>query len=175
MIIPHPVLGGVQIISFGIFIGVVLSNMMYIDMNSTRNLAIIGISLIFGLMVPYHINKTKETFNTGYVELDSILHALLANANFVGGALACFLDNTVPGTLKERGFIAWQSFEKSSIPENHSKEGAEIFSSYDLPFISAKVKKSKFVKYIPFLPGYTKPSYNWRCCHRKGSSVITQS
>lgn len=175
VIIPHPVLGGVQIISFGIFIGVVLSNMMYIDMNSTRNLAIIGISLMFGLMMPHYIKKTKQPFNTGYVELDSALHALLANANFVGGALACFLDNTVPGTLKERGFIAWQNFGKPSISENNSKTGTEMYSSYDLPFISSEVKESKVVKYIPFLPGYTKPSYKCRCFQKKGNSDITQS
>jgi xanthine/uracil permease len=32
--IPYPVLGGVQIIGFGIFMGLVMSNLQYIDMQS---------------------------------------------------------------------------------------------------------------------------------------------
>jgi hypothetical protein len=40
----YPVLGGVQIIGFGMFIGLVMSNLQYIDMQSTINLAIIGVS-----------------------------------------------------------------------------------------------------------------------------------
>ena len=47
--IPYPVLGGVQIIGFGMFIGLVMSNLQYIDMQSTRNLAIIGVSTLLGL------------------------------------------------------------------------------------------------------------------------------
>lgn len=47
--IPYPVLGGVQIIGFGIFMGLVMSNLQYIDMQSTINLAIIGVSTLLGL------------------------------------------------------------------------------------------------------------------------------
>jgi nucleobase transporter 1/2 len=42
-------MGGVQIIGFGIFMGLVMSNLQYIDMQSTINLAIIGISTLLGL------------------------------------------------------------------------------------------------------------------------------
>jgi nucleobase transporter 1/2 len=44
--ISYPVLGGVQIIGFGIFMGLVMSNLQYIDMQSTINLAIIGVSTL---------------------------------------------------------------------------------------------------------------------------------
>ncbi|GAB1608818.1 solute carrier family 23 member 1-like isoform X2 [Argonauta hians] len=157
VIIPYPVLGGVQIISFGIFIGLVLSNMMYIDMNSSRNLAIIGISILVGLMIPYYITNEKNPFNTGNLELNNILKTLLGNANFVGGALACFLDNTVPGTLEERGFISWQE-----IPVDESNK--EKTSSYGLPFIDTVKKRFQF---IPFLPGYVSPTLSCRCCSLK--------
>ncbi|XP_029656248.1 solute carrier family 23 member 1-like [Octopus sinensis] len=63
--IPYPVLGGVQLLSFGIFIGVVLANLQYIDLNSTRNLAIIGMGLLLGLMVPYYGEKNPDAFDTG--------------------------------------------------------------------------------------------------------------
>jgi hypothetical protein len=45
----HNKQGGVQIIGFGIFMGLVMSNLQYIDMQSTINLAIIGISTLLGL------------------------------------------------------------------------------------------------------------------------------
>ena len=51
--IPYPVVGGLQIVGFGIFIGLVFGNLQYIDMNSTRNLAIIGLSILIGLVIPY--------------------------------------------------------------------------------------------------------------------------
>ena len=51
--IPHPVLGGALITMFGMFIGVVLSNLRYVCLSSTRNIAIIGTSILIGLMVPY--------------------------------------------------------------------------------------------------------------------------
>lgn len=63
--IPYSVLGGVTIISFGIFIGVNLSNMIYIDLHSTRNLSIIGISMLLGLMIPYWTQENPDGIKTG--------------------------------------------------------------------------------------------------------------
>jgi nucleobase transporter 1/2 len=53
--IPYPVLGGVQIIGFGMFIGLVMSNLQYIDMQSTRNLAIIGVNKCFFRQSPWDV------------------------------------------------------------------------------------------------------------------------
>lgn len=63
--IPHPVLGGALIVMFGMFIGVVLSNLQYVNLTSTRNLAIIGLSVIMGLAVPYWVEKTPDGIQTG--------------------------------------------------------------------------------------------------------------
>ena len=63
--VPYSVLGGTQIMTVGIFIGIVLSNLQYIDLGSTRNVAIIGISLLSGLMVPYWVAKTPDPIPTG--------------------------------------------------------------------------------------------------------------
>ena len=63
--IPYPVLGGVQIIGFGIFIGLVMSNLQYIDIHSTRNLAIIGISTLLGLMLPFWAKGNADAIDTG--------------------------------------------------------------------------------------------------------------
>ena len=63
----YPVLGGVQIIGFGMFIGLVMSNLQYIDMQSTRNLAIIGVSTLPCLMLPFWAKGNAAGINTGII------------------------------------------------------------------------------------------------------------
>lgn len=63
--IPYPVLGGVQIIGFGMFIVLVMSNLQY--MQSTRNLAIIGVSTLLGLMLPFWAKGNAAGINTGII------------------------------------------------------------------------------------------------------------
>ena len=63
--IPHPVLGGVLIIMFGAFNGVVLSNLKSVDLSSTRNLTIIGTALLLGLVVPHWIENYPNSIKTG--------------------------------------------------------------------------------------------------------------
>jgi len=48
--IPQPIIGGVFCIMFGIIIAVGLSNLQFVDLNSTRNLFVLGFSLFFGLV-----------------------------------------------------------------------------------------------------------------------------
>ncbi|KAK3610441.1 hypothetical protein CHS0354_016618 [Potamilus streckersoni] len=63
--IPYPVLGGALISIVGVFIGVILSNLHEVSLTSTRNLAIIGVSLLIGVMVPYWIEKYPDDILTG--------------------------------------------------------------------------------------------------------------
>lgn len=63
--IPYPVLGGSGILSFGLFLGVVLSYLQFTDMNSARNLAVLGTSLMGGLMVPNWVKRNSQLFKTG--------------------------------------------------------------------------------------------------------------
>ena len=65
--IPYPVLGGVQIIGFGMLMGLVMSNLQYIDIQSTRNLAIIGVSTLLGLMLPFWAKGNAAGINTGII------------------------------------------------------------------------------------------------------------
>ena len=40
---------------------------------------------------------------TGNEEFDQLVAVILTSGMFLGAAIACFLDNTIPGTDKERG------------------------------------------------------------------------
>lgn len=63
--IPYSVIGGLQIINFGVLAGVMLSNLQYIDLGSKRNLTIIGMSMLVAMMMPHWVKNTDNPINTG--------------------------------------------------------------------------------------------------------------
>ncbi|XP_050399598.1 solute carrier family 23 member 1-like isoform X2 [Patella vulgata] len=151
--IPYSVLGGTMILYFGVFFGIILSQLQFVYMNSTRNLAILGISILVGFMAPNWTDKNPDGIKTGVAELDTVITMLLANGIFVAGALACFLDNTVKGTRESRGLTFQLGGAESNKTDKNIEyeEGIEI---YDVPWIPDVVKKSRFTKYCPLLPTY---------------------
>ena len=48
--IPEPIVGGIFYIMFGMVAAVGLSSLQFVDLNSTRNLFILGFSIFFGLV-----------------------------------------------------------------------------------------------------------------------------
>ena len=68
--IPDPVIGGVFCVMFGMITAVGISNLQYVNLNSVRNLYIIGFSLILGLVIPNYIETNPKTIETGkYINL----------------------------------------------------------------------------------------------------------
>jgi nucleobase transporter 1/2 len=65
LMIPYPVLGGALIVMFGMFNGVVLSNLQVVSLNSSRNLAIMGTAILFGLMIPHWMENNPDAIQTG--------------------------------------------------------------------------------------------------------------
>jgi len=63
--IPDPIIGGVFMVMFGMITAVGISNLQYADMNSSRNLFIVGFSLVFGLAVPYYMEDHMDAVQTG--------------------------------------------------------------------------------------------------------------
>lgn len=149
--IPYPVLGGAIIVMFGMFNGVVLSNLQVVSLSSTRNMAIIGTSLLFGMMIPYFIETTPDAINTGSESRNGVIKMLLVNPNLCGGVVACFLDNTIRGTLEERGIAAWQKLVDEKSSDDYSYDYDRSF--YDIP-IPDKWKRSQIIKRLPLFPSY---------------------
>ncbi|XP_050406135.1 solute carrier family 23 member 2 isoform X2 [Patella vulgata] len=140
--IPYPVLGGCMILSFGIFIGLILSNLQFIDLNSTRNLAIVGIAILLGLMLPYWTERNQDAIKTGNAHIDNIFLTLISNGGFVGGFVAFFLDNTVQGTLKDRGL----DINQESLDEGLYEEGYEVYEFQRIPRF---ITESRIYKLLP--------------------------
>lgn len=63
--IPDPIIGGVLVVMFGMIAAVGISNLQFADMNSSRNLFVVGFSLVFGLSFPYYMSAHPNTINTG--------------------------------------------------------------------------------------------------------------
>uniref|UniRef100_A0A8C7CMH7 Solute carrier family 23 member 1 n=1 Tax=Oncorhynchus kisutch TaxID=8019 RepID=A0A8C7CMH7_ONCKI len=141
--LPDPILGGMFCTLFGMITAVGLSNLQSVDLNSSRNLFVLGFSMFFGLMLPSYLD-----LHPGVAEVDQILTVLLTTEMFVGGFLAFALDNTIPGTRKERGLLDWKADEGSG------GSSVNIHTTYDFPIGMSCVRKISCLRYLPICPSF---------------------
>ncbi|XP_033745342.1 LOW QUALITY PROTEIN: solute carrier family 23 member 1-like [Pecten maximus] len=151
--IPYPVLGGTMLIMVSMYLGVVIANLHHVDLRSNRNLAIMGIAITVGTIVPFWIEKNPDRLNTGNETLDQIIKTVFGNATIAGALLACVLDNTLPGTPAERGLTAWTEVasSKSDVIMKDEMEYSEGLEVYD-PIVPGCVHGWKGLRYIPIMP-----------------------
>ncbi|NWV71967.1 S23A1 protein, partial [Malurus elegans] len=147
--LPDPVLGGMFCTLFGMITAVGLSNLQFVDMNSSRNLFVLGFAMFFGLTLPNYLDSHPGAINTGVPELDQILTVLLTTEMFVGGIIAFVLDNTIPGTQEERGLVQWKAGAHSDSTTSAS------LRSYDFPFGMGAVRRSRWLRKVPICPMFT--------------------
>ena len=107
--IPQPIVGGMYCAMFGMIASVGLSNLQFVDLNSGRNLFILGFAFFMGLSTPEYFNANPLDLGASLSWLSDILNTLGKSGMAVGAVLALFLDNTIPGTDEERGLVAWGS------------------------------------------------------------------
>ncbi|XP_035474262.2 solute carrier family 23 member 1-like isoform X1 [Scophthalmus maximus] len=146
--IPTPVIGGMLMVMFGVIAAAGISNLQSTDMNSSRNIFVFGFSIFSALIIPNWFMKNPDFIDTGVKEVDQVLHILLTTHIFVGGLLGFFLDNTVPGTKRERGLL---DLDKALLEDCGSTLGSD--EVYDLPFgITSCLASQSWVRYIPVCP-----------------------
>ncbi|XP_034033438.1 solute carrier family 23 member 1 [Thalassophryne amazonica] len=144
--LPDPILGGMFCTLFGMITAVGLSNLQLVDLNSSRNLFVLGFSMFFGLTLPTYLDAHPNAINTGLAELDQILTVLLSTEMFVGGFLAFCLDNTIPGSRQERGLVGWRA--------DTSSFSSSSFSSYDLPVGMDVIRRTHWLRFLPISPTF---------------------
>ncbi len=103
--IPQPIVGGMYCAMFGMIASVGLSNLQFVDLNSARNLFILGFAFFMGLSVPEYFNANPLSFDPSW--LADVLNTLGRTGMAVGAFCALVLDNTIAGTDEERGMTAW--------------------------------------------------------------------
>ena len=111
--IPDHLVGVVLSTSMAMVGGVAVANVQSVDLHLTRNIAILGFSIMMGMIVPTFYARNPDVVATGFVTLDQVIRVLMNLPMFVGAATACLLDNTVGGAtrqqrgLRERGTV-WE-------------------------------------------------------------------
>jgi xanthine/uracil permease len=126
--IPDPIGGGLFVVLFGQIVAVGLSNLAYVDLNSSRNVFVVGFATFVGLAIPEYMDAvgSAEAFRAGMANVPVVGPALstpvvadtvcvVGTTGMAGGGLAALvLDNTIPGTDRERGLERWESQAESA-------------------------------------------------------------
>ncbi|ELY44512.1 uracil-xanthine permease family protein [Natronorubrum sulfidifaciens] len=135
--IPDPIVGGLFIAMFAQIVAVGISNLKHVDLDSSRNVFVIGFALFVGLAIPEYMANFGSTLEfRDAVALEATLAPLLeadavagtaiagtleaaiqafvdtvfiigSTGMAVGGLAALVLDNTIPGSREERGLAEW--------------------------------------------------------------------
>lgn len=105
--IPQPIVGGMYCAMFGMVAAVGLSNLQFVNLNSARNLFILGFAFFMGLSVPRYFIASPLVFAAPWGWAADVLTTLGQTGMAVAAVVALFLDNTIPGSDEERGMTAW--------------------------------------------------------------------
>uniref|UniRef100_A0A0N5C264 Sulfate_transp domain-containing protein n=1 Tax=Strongyloides papillosus TaxID=174720 RepID=A0A0N5C264_STREA len=141
--IPETLIGGLFIMSFSMVCGIAFANLKTLCLRNSRNVTIIGVSVILGSIIPQFFEK--YIINTGYHEIDNLLMSILKIKMLVGGTIAFVLDNIAPGaTIEERGIHKHDTSESAI---EYESEG------YWFPSIISKfLMRYHFLTKLSFLP-----------------------
>ena len=105
----QPIVGGMYCAMFGMIAAVGLSNLQFVNLNSARNLFILGFAFFMGLSVPQYFTANPVDFGPAWSLLADVSNTLGRTGMAVGAFIALALDNTISGTDEERGLTAWNS------------------------------------------------------------------
>ena len=64
-LIPDPVIGGINTVLLGTMISVGVATLSHVDMTSSRNQAVLGVTFILGLAAPQYVNANPDAIDTG--------------------------------------------------------------------------------------------------------------
>ncbi len=103
--IPTPIVGGAYLALFGLIAAVGLSLLRRVDMDSQRNLMIIGFVLFAGFVFPHYFGQVEEFSMFGIGWLTNIVQSIGSSGIATAAVLGLLLDNIIPGTPEERGAI----------------------------------------------------------------------
>ncbi|KZC09741.1 Solute carrier family 23 member 1 [Dufourea novaeangliae] len=161
IIIPEPIVGGIFCVMFGMICAFGLSALQYVDLNSARNLYILGFSIFFPLVLSKWMINHSDVIQTGNEIADGVITVLLSTTILVGGIVGCLLDNIIPGTPEERGLIAWsKEMELNVESDDKQDQGEYVPNTFDFPCGMTLLRRWKWTSYVPFLPTYKPGIYS---------------
>ncbi|KAK4361208.1 hypothetical protein RND71_020160 [Anisodus tanguticus] len=115
--IPFPIFAAVYCVLFGLVASVGLSFLQFTNMNSMRNLFVVGVSLFLGLSIPEYFREyTTAAFHgpahTKAGWFNDFLNTIFLSSPTVALMVSVFLDNTLEykDSAKDRGMPWWVKF-----------------------------------------------------------------
>ncbi|XP_054826612.1 solute carrier family 23 member 3 [Eublepharis macularius] len=149
--IPLAVHGGMLCVTYSVAVGTGISYFQYTNIDSGRNIFIVGFTMFMGLLVPKWLFSSPGSLTTGCVPVDLFLLSLLMVPAFITGVLSFFLENTVSGTLQERGLLNHLVSCKPETAENslqlHNKDSVPRLK---LPLFLRMQQLPSWCKAFPF-------------------------
>ncbi|KAG8432257.1 hypothetical protein GDO86_016772 [Hymenochirus boettgeri] len=152
--IPFSVHGGIFCLTFSVAVGAGVSFFQYVDVDSGRNVFIVGVTMFMALLVPRKMDEVP-----GWDSFDLFLLSVLTVPTFLGGIFSFILENTVSGTLQERGLHSgislWIPPPGEDTPKAHQEDLAKY---YGLPpgIIRLLPLVYPFTQLIPPAPANTR-------------------
>ncbi|CAN6162339.1 unnamed protein product [Urochloa humidicola] len=115
--IPFTIFAAIYCVMFGIVAAVGLSFMQFTNMNSMRNLFIIGVSLFLGLSIPEYFSRYSTSSRQGPAHtkagwFNDYINTIFSSPPTVVLFVAVLLDNTldVKDAARDRGMHWWARF-----------------------------------------------------------------
>ncbi|KAM0864590.1 hypothetical protein ACQ4PT_043819 [Festuca glaucescens] len=115
--IPFTIFAAIYCVMFGIIAAVGLSFLQFTNMNSMRNLFIVGVSLFLGLSIPEYFSRYMTSSRSGPAHtkaewFNDYINTIFASPPTVALIIAVLLDNTldVRDAAKDRGMSWWARF-----------------------------------------------------------------
>uniref|UniRef100_A0A2S2QYL4 Solute carrier family 23 member 1 n=1 Tax=Sipha flava TaxID=143950 RepID=A0A2S2QYL4_9HEMI len=132
--LPDPVLGAVTSILLVLITAVALSNLQFINLNSIRNMYILGMSMFFGLTLPKYflsVSVNNSLINTKYEMMNNIISVYLSSGMLIGGLIGFVLDNTIPDDEDQKlNGDAYQAAD-NKVKKSIDNENDQIYSISD--------------------------------------------
>lgn len=115
--IPFPIFAAVYCVLFGLVAAVGLSFLQFTNMNSMRNLFIVGVSIFLGLSIPQYFMSYAASAHHGPAHtkagwFNDFINTIFSSSATVAFMIAVFLDNTLEykDTALDRGMPWWIRF-----------------------------------------------------------------
>lgn len=142
--LPTPIVASLYFVLFSYIVSASLPMLKMIKIDSPRNLFILGFSVFFSLSVSKFVKTHPEFIDSGFPFFDHTMITLLQTTMFLGSAISCFLDNTIPGSDEDRGATMWQGqfSNKQSCPE------------YNVPGMLACSRRMRWLRCLPIWPKF---------------------
>ena len=145
--IPDPIVGGVLMVMFGMIAAVGISNLQFADMNSSRNLFIVGFSIVFGLALPSYMNNHPNAIQTGMINgvhfsFAIIIFVILTN-DFYGFCLQGkrSSDDCYHSTLHTRVQVCEQTELQQTIRQGFLLRATYSFSKNKLFYLCSPIER----------------------------------